>query len=587
VFAYHAQGGTKEVLLPTAVYGAIALAARALRGPLTFRSLVPAAFAAVAAVADLGYAALAWIGPAGLVALGVLFWRALRRRRPGELRAAAAFVVVAALVALPLVESSVHFYNSQRGDIVNPKQVGNLIHPVSVFQALNIWPAQDYRFPDPNTPALTHVGMAIAGALAIIGLGYALWRRNLGVVTVAIAGVAGVALITPRASIYYDAKTYVALAPAVGLATAAGVLALTRLPRAGWVLGGLAGVAMAFGILASNATTYGGVWNTPKGRFEELDAIGNRFAGQGPMLISDREQYGVYFMRRSRPWDDWGYLQLVDFPHVRFPGNVPPQPPRNPDFDDYIYSHIEYYQLLLERKTPNASLPPSNYRLVYETPFYRVWRKDGPRPREHVPFGIDGHLGVGPVRCRRGVPREPSLRRVVDRAEASHSQLAVSLGAVNARVLVTGFNWIGMTRAPVVPPASESAGLGGVGSTVTHVAPGRYEAWLQGSYGSGVRPTVSSAAGSYRLDEVRSDLGLSDGWFRVGELNVAGRTNTTIIGLTPNRLIAGSRHFNLNGPFALVPVNKRNRIVRIDPRLIDQLCGKSVDWVELPPARAG
>src|SRR4051812_476781 len=302
VFAYQAQGGSKEVLMPLTVYGAIALAARALSGPLTFRSLLPAAFAAAASVADLGYAALAWIGPAGLVALGVLLYRAWRGRSAGELRSAVAFVAVGALVALPALVTSIHFYSSQRGDIVDPKEVGNLLGPVSVFQALNVWPTQDYRFQHPDAFTLSIVGMSIAGVLALIGLGYALWRRNLGIVMAVVAGIAGVLLVAPRAAVYYDAKTYVVLAPAIGLATVAGVVALLRLPAAGWILGAVAGIAVAFGALASNAVTYEGVWNTPKERFEEMAAIANRFAGQGPMLLHEREQYGVYFMRRSHPW---------------------------------------------------------------------------------------------------------------------------------------------------------------------------------------------------------------------------------------------------------------------------------------------
>jgi hypothetical protein len=582
VFAYHAQGGAKEVLMPLTVYGAIALAARALRGPLTFRSLLPAAFAAAASVADLGYAALAWIGPAGLLALGVLFWRAWRGRSTGELRSAVAFVGVGAVVALPAIVTSIHFYSSQRGDIVDPAEIGNLLGPVSPFQALNVWPTPDYRFPHPDALTLSTIGMVIAGVLAVIGLGYAIWRRNLGIVMAAVAGIGGVLLVTPRASIYYDAKTFVVLAPVVGLATTAGVAALLRMPRAGWVLGAVAGAAVAFGALASNAVTYGGVWNTPKQRFEQLGDIANRFAGQGPLLISEREQYGPYILRRSQPWNDWGYRQLVDYPHVRFPGFAPPLEPRAPDLDDYPLSHIERYPLVLERKTPGASLPPANYRLAYETSLYRVWRQAGTKPLEHVPFGAVGKQGVGTLACRAGQPRRPAVRRVAREAEAAGKPLAVSLGGANPRTLLTGFNWIRMNRSRIIPPPGQSAGSGGVGSTVTHVRPGRYSAWVQGSYGPGLRAIVTSGAGSKTLGEVRNDLGRSDGWFPLGDVAIAGRTNTTLLGLTPNRLIAGSRHFNLNGAFAIVPVAAVNRVVRLDPRRLSTLCGKQVDWIELP-----
>ena len=74
----------------------------------------------------------------------------------------------------------------------------------------------------------------------------------------------------------------------------------------------------------------------------------------------------------------------------------------------------------------------------------------------------------------------------------------------------------------------------------------------------------------------------SDGWFPLGTVDMAGRTNITLIGLTPSRLIAGSHHFNLNGDFAIVPASASNHVVRIDPRRIGSLCGHDVDWVELP-----
>src|SRR5205823_4654750 len=129
---------------------------------------------------------------------------------------------------------------------------------------------------------------------------------------------------------------------------------------------------------------------------------------------------------------------------------------------------------------------PVNYRPVYETRFYRVWRKAGPAPRAHLPFGSDGQQGVGLVRCRRGRPVRPALRQLAQRAEAAHAQLAVSLGGAEPRTLVRGLDWIRLVPGHVIPPDDQSAGYGGLGSTVMRVKPGRYTLWLQGSYGPGV-----------------------------------------------------------------------------------------------------
>src|SRR4051794_27288624 len=58
VYAYLTQGGLKEVLLPVCVYSTAALLQQALGEGIKVRALVPAAFAAAAAVADLGTAGL-------------------------------------------------------------------------------------------------------------------------------------------------------------------------------------------------------------------------------------------------------------------------------------------------------------------------------------------------------------------------------------------------------------------------------------------------------------------------------------------------------------------------------------------------
>src|SRR5204862_4450768 len=143
------------------------------------------------------------------LALGMVIWRALRGRSLRELRPVAIFTVVVAVVALPAIHKSIDFYNGSKAMFESSREVGNLLAPVSVFQSLNVWIAQDYRAPDPELVTLSTIGMALAGALAVIGLGYAIQRRNLAVGLAALAGVAGVAIVTPRTSIYFDAKTYV------------------------------------------------------------------------------------------------------------------------------------------------------------------------------------------------------------------------------------------------------------------------------------------------------------------------------------------------------------------------------------------
>jgi hypothetical protein len=582
LYAYMAQGGLKEVVMPVAVYGAMALTARAAASRLTIRSLIPAGLAAAAALADLGYAAAAWLAPPALLAFGVVVWRAVRGRSMRELRTIGIFVAVVAVVALPAIYKSISFYNGSRTLIENPREVGNLLAPVSVFQALNVWIAQDYRPPHPELVSLSTVGMVIAGVLAAIGLAYALWRRNLAIALAAIAGVAGVAIVTPRTSIYFDAKTYVILAPAVGLATAAGVVAFWRARGAARVLGVAAGVAVAAGVIASDVAVYEGVWVTPKERFEQLAQVADRFKGVGSMLVSDREQYAVYFLRRSHPWDDWGYLQLIDYSHVAYPGSVTPLLPHAPDFDDYPLHHIEQYDYLLERVGPDKSLPPANYTKVYEHGFFRVYKRTGPGPKRHLAIGTDGHTGGAVLRCRAGAPVSGPARRLLAQAAAERSPVVASLAGVQPLVVDTPDRWFHATTVPIFSPQGQYPFRNGIDSLVTHVPTGDYTAWLQGTYGSGVRLTAATAGASKVLGEVHGDLGFSDGWFDMGPIRAGGRSVFTLIGLGPPIWHAGSRHFNIGGEVVLVPQGSQPRIVRVPAASAGaQLCGRRVDWLEL------
>ncbi len=75
-----------------------------------------------------------------------------------------------------------------------------------------------------------------------------------------------------------------------------GALAALRLDR---LAGGLLIVAIAGGVLWSNVLAYGGVSLAPYGELVELQGIGNRFAGEGPTLMTEYNPYGArHFLRK-------------------------------------------------------------------------------------------------------------------------------------------------------------------------------------------------------------------------------------------------------------------------------------------------
>jgi hypothetical protein len=398
---------------------------------------------------------------------------------------------------------------------------------------------------------------------------------------VLVGGIAGALLITPRTSIYYDAKTYVVLAPALGMATAAGVLLLWR--GALRVVAVLAAGTVAVGIAWSAVLIYQHVWVTPEDRFNELGEIADRYDGKGPMLVSDREQYALYFLRNVGPWDDWGYRQPLR--GLRFPGAAPPQPGRSPDLDDYTLEHMNRFKLLLERKSPEGSRAPTGFEPAFETAHYRVWERRGELPRAHIALGRDGQEASEELRCDDdGRPRSGAVRRLASEAKRRGSPLLVSRPPNPAEVVIRPDKWANVDFKRAVPAPGTAAGRGGRAESVELlIEPGRYVAWIQGSFGPGVRLFYHRYR-SKRLDNVAdvfNDLG-TPGWHRMGVVDIERRTSLVLGGIGRPWYLSGSKHFNIMGPLELRREGPLWKVEEVDPDDLGTLCDQHVDWIEEP-----
>jgi hypothetical protein len=577
--SYLAQGGAKELLMPPTLLAAAALGAAAIVQGAGWRTFVPAAVASAAAITNLGYAALAWLGPAALVALAVLVVRLRRGGRlsaPGrrQLAAVGLFALVAVPLALPAAIRSIDFFRAAATDLRDPNEVGNLLGPLPLAETLNVWLSLDYRLDSPDVAALTWLGVALAGAAAVAGLAHAARRRDLALPLAVVTAIAGAALVYPRVSIYFESKALVVVAPALGVLSAAGVLALARARRRELRrLAAPLGAALALGVLASAAWVYAGVWNTPHERFEELAAIGERYAGRGPILVNEREYYADYLLREARPWNAWSDRQ--PFRELRSRSALPPTFPHTPDFDDYRPEHLHRFELLLERRRPGGSRPPGNFAPDFETRHYRVWRRTGRDP-VHLPIGtdLDGSAGL---RCDA-----PAVERLVAQARERGVPIAVSTrpGLVRAFQLDA---WVAYDRVGVQPPDEFVGRRAGTGfaAGAPPLARGRHRAWIAGSYVAGVRLW----AGPAPLGEARNDLGLPSQWFDLGTFESAG--SAAPLSVTPlerSRLLAGSRHHELSSVVWVEPADATWTVETVEPGALRRLCGQPVDWLELPPA---
>jgi hypothetical protein len=569
-YSYLAQGGTKEVVTALTIYGTVALFMKGAMERFGWRALLPAAVGAAAAIHNLGLGAIAWLGPAGAVIAGVLVWRPPRGHTRLATAGALGVCGLAALViALPSILSSIDYLNHSEDLLLNPAQIGNLVGPVPWSEAFNIWFAYDYRLPKPDRETLTAIGILLAALLAGIGLLAAIARRQLVLLLALFTGLAGMIVISSRYAIYFDAKSYMALAPALGLMTAAGVLSLWRRRSQCERIGGLVlGVIVAAGVLVSDAYVYAGSWTTPKDRFQEMIDIGKQFRGEGPMLINEREEYSKYFLRDSQPWESWGSWQ----PDRGLRFSTVPAVPTTPDFDYYTSEHMARFRLLLERRRPGGSLPPSNFKVVHETEHYRVWRRVADPPREHLPLGLKGLSGTSHLDCS-----DPAARSLIRRAQRPGAKVRAAFAGELPVVTGPGL-WEQFADWGLTPTEGFVSWRSGFAVARPPLHRGRYTTYLQGSFGPGIRVYI----GEKQLGEAFGDLGIQDGWQPLGVATVK-RDNPTVVllGLEKSALRPGSRRYDMVGQLAFVPEPQGERVKEIDGRRARQLCGKRLDWVEL------
>lgn len=562
-FSFLATASPKEVILGTGAITTVAVAMLALDHGLTARRALAPGTTLAGAIACFGIGSVSLIGPPLALAALIGLVQAQGRR----LRAAVGLAAGAAatlLLAAPAVLASLRFSEVSARVVKDPNAVGNLLGAVPWLESFNVWLAGDYRWAHPDLAPLTWVGTALAAALAALGIFAALRRRDWAVPLLVLGAAVAAKYVEANYSTYFETKLYVVLGVALGMATVAGLIALIGHPRLRRV--GLAlGAVWILMVAASDTAVYRQVWTTPAARFQELSAIAERFDGQGPMLVSEREDYAKTLLRAVRPWSSWD----VWTPDNGLRAGYPVPPPHTPDFDDYRWDFMQRFPLLLERRRPGGSLPPEGFRVVAETPHYRVWRRTGPLAKAHMSLGTDVTAGTASLNC--------------DTAEAQQflaatrgRPLRVALG--ESRLLsVPAWRWDFLPPALPGPTADFVYRRGGIGFTSAVVPPGRYVVWIQGGFGRGVRVEV----GGRPVGAAADDLGLFDQWHRLGRVVVpAGGARPRIVGLDPPPWHAGMRRLDLTGPVAFEPTAARRRVVTVPPSRQRSLCGRNLDWVE-------
>jgi hypothetical protein len=571
VYSYAEMGAIKEVTaLPfVLLLGALLVLLPRLVALGLPGAIVPGVVAA-AGVGAIGLAFAPWLALAGLAGLGLLLFESRDRRALVRPLAAWTGVLAVAVVLLalptfgPLSDSlklTKSFSTSNAGAVADP---GNLLRPLKNEQMLGVWLAGGHRG-DPTGEWFqrTYLLIGVAALAALLGLVFLVRRRLWTLAAWVVASAIVWALLTKRGTAWTDAKLLVLTSPVVVLLALFGVQSLWRARRQ--VEAAAVGVALAAGILLSNAFVYHDTNLLPNQRYEELIDIGQRFGNGKATLLPEFDELALYSLQDLPP-DGPGFSYknpqlgtLVD--------GTPAAYGSSHDLDELPPQAVETYDTIVARQRPDASRPPASFERIFQGRFYDVWRKRGDSELvAHIPAG-GGLEAAGRVKCGE-------LRRAISAAGPGVTM-----------------EYVERPRLPVVNPvkAKRSPGwaetVGGVGlytpgeltASVQIPQAGRYRVWLKGEFGRELRVFVNGRD----VGALSYQSGNEGNYGTPMEADLeAGRNRVRIVrgggSLRPGDNMPGALR-----AIVFEPVGVRTDVRTAPPGDWRRLCDRTVDWVEL------
>ncbi len=370
LYGFSLWGGIKELAAAPLVALVPALVPPALGPAARPRHVLPLALAGAALLGVLSVGGVVWL----LGAAAVVLFLSLRGGRARVVQAGLTSVAVLVL-SFPALLSARSFLGPETQTAVRSGSVlGNLFRPLSALQVFGIWPTGDFRV-RPGDPVATWILIGLVGAAALAGLALAARLRAWAFHAYVGGGVLAAALVAAFGSPWIAAKAYAIASPALVLAAAVGCALVISSGRV--AEGAVALALVGAGVIWSNALAYQDVNLAPRQQLAELQQIGERFAGQGPSLMTEYQPYGVrHFLRRL---DAEGTSELRRRPIPLRDGSLL-EKGGYADLAAFQPAAIQVYRTLVLRRSPLASRPPADYRLVWRGHFYDVWQRVAVRP---------------------------------------------------------------------------------------------------------------------------------------------------------------------------------------------------------------
>lgn len=456
---------------------------------------------------------------------------------------------------------------------------GNLSRALKLTQIVGIWPASDFRM-DPIYPNLTRFTIFVAVAFMLAGLYFSVKRSLWIVPSLLVATLAVVANSYFWGGIWLTGKAIAVASPIFLLGSAVGAIELWRFLSKGQKFSGgkfKLQYPMAFlvllvgsGVFASDLMTYKNVWLAPYSQVNELRNIGMKFAGQEPTLMTEYSVFGSRYFLRDMEAEAASELRV----HV-IPTRDGNQVPKGfaADIDLFDNSTIDYFKMLVLRKSPTASRPPLNYELAWSGQHYEVWKRVDKNVliKSTLPLGNNFYPGIIPT-CEE-VSSYLSRMTEGDRVFVAYRKNVYVVNFADGDLPATWYPTNPFTGGV------DRVGSGGFSRSFTVGETDQYDLSIAGSFPGLLKILVDGVQVFSGRSIIEANTYLTN---TLTSIKLAGGSHTlTVLYDKPASLPGGDVDARF-GPIFLSTQNAGDVKVNLVPTSkLTQLCNRNLDWIAI------
>ncbi len=572
IYSYVMWGGIKEIFLivPITFFALTFFSTLQNGNAREFRAYAIISFFGIVVIG--GNAGIGYAAPVMFIAVLLALWK--KNRQYFYFLAGISGLSAVALIAMLKSGNKmlINLFIPLAGD------VGNLWKSLNMGQIAGIWPSQDFRL-DPILKPLTFTLIGISLFFVMAGVYFSVVKSMWLMPSLIVGCVAVVLTSYFWGGIWLTGKAIAIASPIFLLAASVGIYDLwlelgkdshRRLaPYKPRVVVILLAVMVGAGVIVSDAYTYRNVSLAPYEQGSELKNIGKMFAGQGPTLIPEYSVYGARYFLRNIAAEAVSELRV----HV-IPTRDGNQIPRGAaaDIDSFDPATIDYFNLLVIRKAPNASRPPLNYSLAWSGKLFDVWKRiPGVSVRKTLPLGTAQNPGA-----------IPSCRAVADfLADRTNNEkvYTATRNPVHVINLANGelpANWVALAANPGSVHYSQPGSFNrnfNIGQT------GTYNMWIAGSYPGRLRVLVDGVEVFSGHSIFEGNLNLTN---PLGDTSLSAGAHVLTVLYDSPRLMPGADLASEFGPIYFSSQTAGDvKVQQVSISRIPELCTQNLDWIAI------